>query len=297
MPPVLPPTAQIPAYRGAFGIIRPRAFDRVPLPPVRMPTWRGTRPLKRWRYVGVYGPELMLCVGHVRVGPGRQSFWAVWDRATGRLRERTRRTGGGVRLGIDRPGRVLVVDDGMEIDVTLDEVDGVETICPNGDAYAWTRKQGGVRARGTVVLDGVVRTLDAFAVIDDSAGYHARRTAWRWCAGVGRAADGRSLAWNLVAGVNDPERGSERTVWLGGVPVEVGPVAQFADDLGTVETDDGVDLRFAAEAVRERRENLLLVRSEYRQPFGTFAGVLPTSTGPIALAEGWGVMEEHKAVW
>ncbi len=297
MPPVLPSNAQLPAYRGTFGVIRPAVFDRVPLPPVRMPAWRGTRPLKRWRYVGVYGPDLMLCVAHARLGPGRQSFWAVWDRATGRLRERTRRTGGGVRLGMDRPGRVLVVDDGMEIDIALDEVDGVETICPNGDAYAWTRKQGGVRARGTVVLDGVVRTLDAGAVIDDSAGYHARHTAWRWCAGVGRAQDGRSLAWNLVAGVNDPERGSERTLWLGGIPVEVGPAAHFADDLGTVETEDGVDLRFAAEAVRERRENLLLVRSEYRQPFGTFAGVLPTSTGPIALAEGWGVMEEHTAVW
>jgi hypothetical protein len=297
MPPVPPSNAPIPAHRGPYGVIRPAVFDRLPLPPVRMPAWRGSRPLKRWRYVGVYGPELMLCVGHARVGPGRQSFWAVWDRATQRLHERTRRTGGGVRLGLDRPGRVLVVDDGVEIDVTLDEVDGVETICPNGDAYTWTRKQGGVRAHGTVVLNGVVREVDALAVIDDSAGYHARRTAWRWCAGVGRADDGRSLAWNLVAGVNDPPRESERTIWLGGVPIEVGPAACFAEDLSTVETDDGVDLRFAAEAIRERRENLLLVRSAYRQPFGTFGGVVPSHGGPLALAEGWGVMEEHTAVW
>jgi len=297
MPPVRPSNAPIPAHRGPYGVIRPAAFDRVPLPPVRMPAWHKSRPLKRWRYVGVYGPELMLCVGHARVGPGRQSFWAVWDRATQRLHERTRRSGGGVRLGLDRPGRVLVVADGVEIDLTLDEVDGVETICPNGSAYAWTRKQGGVRAHGTVVLNGVVRELDAFAVIDDSAGYHARNTAWRWSAGVGRAEDGRSLAWNLVAGINDPPRESERTVWFGGVPVEVGPAAQFAEDLGTVETEDGVDLRFTSEATRERRDNLLLVRSAYRQPFGTFSGVLPGPNGPLALAEGWGVMEEHTAVW
>ncbi|HMJ02204.1 MAG TPA: DUF2804 family protein [Conexibacter sp.] len=291
---VRPSPAEIAPYRGPFGIIRPAAFDRVPLPPVRMPAWRGARPLKRWRYVGVYGPDLMLCVGHARVGPGRQSFWAVWDRATRRMRERTRLTGGGVRLGLDRPGRVLVVDERVEIDLTLDEVDGVETVCPNGEAYAWTRKQGGVRAHGTVVLDGVERTLDALAVIDDSAGYHARRTAWRWCAGVGRAEDGRTVAWNLVAGINDPPRGSERTVWISGVPVEVGPAACFADDLSSVVTDDGVELRFAAEAVRERRENLLLVRSEYRQPFGTFGGVLP---GGVTLADGYGVMEQHTARW
>jgi hypothetical protein len=297
MPPARQANDRIPVHRGSFGVIRPAAFDRLPLPPVRMPAWRGSRPLKRWRYVGVYGPELMLCVGQARVGPGRQSFWAVWDRATQRLRERTRLSGGGVRLGMDRPGRVLAVDDGVEIDLAIEEVDGVETICPNGEAYAWTRKQGGVRARGTVAMDGVVRELDAFAVVDDSAGYHARHTAWRWCAGVGRADDGRSVAWNLVAGINDPPRDSERTVWIGGVPVEVGPAARFAEDLSAVATDDGVDLGFAAEAVRERRENLLLVRSEYRQPFCTFSGVLPTPTGPLALAEGWGVMEEHTALW
>ena len=53
-------------------------------------------------------------------------------------------------------------------------------------------------------------------------------------------------------------------------------------------------LRFAAEATRERRENLLLVRSFYRQPFGTFSGALP---GGVALAEGYGVMEEHDVRW
>jgi len=301
MPSVRPPRHQLPPHRGTFGVIRPAAFDRVPLPPVRMPAWRGARPLKRWRYVGVYGPELMLCVGSARVGPGRQSFWAVWDRATRRLRERTRRSGGGVRLGMDRPGRVLVVDEGVEIDLALDEVDGVETICPvdgRPGAYTWTRKQGGVRARGTVSVDGVVRELDALAIVDDSAGYHARVTAWQWCAGVGRALDGRSLAWNLVAGINDPPRDSERTVWIAGVPVEVGPVARFAEDLAAITTEDGVDLSFSAEAVRERRENLLLVRSEYRQPFGTFTGTLPDRhDAPLQLAEGWGVMEQHRALW
>lgn len=301
MPPVRRSDLQLPAYRGQFGSLRPAEFDRVPLPPLRMPAWRGSRPLKRWRYVGVYGPELMLCVGSARVGPGRQSFWAIWDRATRRLRERTRRSGGRVRLGIDRPGRVLVVDEGVEIDLALEEVDGVETICPvdgHPGAYTWTRKQGGVRAHGTVCFDGVVRELDALAIVDDSAGYHARHTAWQWCAGVGRAVDGRALAWNLVTGVNDPPHDSERSVWIAGVPREAGPAARFTDDLAAVSTADGVDLAFASEAVRERRENLLLVRSEYRQPFGTFAGVLPGSGGErLQLSEGWGVMEQHSAVW
>jgi hypothetical protein len=236
----------------------------------------------------------MLCVGAVRVGPAQQSFWAVWNRACeARLRERTRLSHRGVQLGIDRPGRVQVRDGGVEIDLLLDEVDGVETVCPHGGAYAWTRKQGGVRAHGEVVLDGVAHALDALAVIDDSAGYHARRTAWRWAAGVGRTEDGRSAGWNLVEGINDPARGSERSVWLDGTALETAP-AGFAHDLSSVVTADGAELRFAAEATREREENLLLVRSSYRQPFGSFSGTLP---GGVALAEGYGVMEQHTAVW
>lgn len=284
-------------YRGRYGDARPAPLGALKLPPARMPTWRGARPLKRWRYVGVYGPQLMLCIGCARIGPATQSFWAVWDRPASRLHEHTRLRRTGVRVGLDHPGRALVLDGDVEIELVLDETDGVETICPNGDAYAWTRKQGGVRARGTVAIGRVVREVDALAVIDDSAGYHARHTAWRWCAGVGQTDDGRSTAWNLVEGINDPPHNSERTVWIDGAPTEVGPAAHFAHDLSAVTTDDGVDLSFAAEATREREENLLLVRSSYRQPFGTFSGTLPGPTGSLTLAEGYGVMEQHKAVW
>jgi hypothetical protein len=77
-------------------------------------------------------------------------------------------------------------------------------------------------------------------------------------------------------------------VWIDGRATEPGP-SKFDDEL------QGVDgLRFTAEAVRERRDNLLLIRSAYRQPFGTFAGKLPDGA---ELAEGYGVMEEHDAWW
>lgn len=283
-------------HRGRHGAPRPKELTALPLPPGRMPLWRGGRPLKQWRYVGVYADTVMACVGAVQVGPAHQSFWAVWDRRRELLVERTRLSRGGVRMA---PGRVLVDDvtaDGrtVAIDLLLDEVDGVETVSAHGRQHIWTRKQGGVAAAGSVRLDGEVFELaGARAIVDDSAGYHARRTAWRWSAGVGRADDGRELAWNLVAGLHDAPRGSERTVWVDGEPVEVG-AASFAEDLSAVRTADGGDLRFAAEAVRERSENVLLVRSSYRQPFGTFSGTLP---GGLELAEGYGVMEQHTAAW
>ena len=42
-----------------------------------MPPLRAGRPLKRWRYVGVYRPDLMLCVGDARVAGLPQRWWAV----------------------------------------------------------------------------------------------------------------------------------------------------------------------------------------------------------------------------
>jgi Protein of unknown function (DUF2804) len=175
---------------------------------------------KRWRYVGVYGPEVMLCAGIVRVGGVPQCFWAVWDRERRVLRERTRRRLGTVALP---EGAVRVRDGGVAIDLTL---------APAGEAIAVQSLHGGGRistrkapatARGTVVLDGRAIAVDAPALVDDSDGYHARETAWDSCAGAGRAADGRAVAWNLVAGVHDAPSGSERRVWIDRAPREVRP--------------------------------------------------------------------------
>ena len=272
-------------FRGTFGAVRPLELAALPLPPQAMPSHDGGRPLKAWRYVGAYSPEIMLCVGAVRVGRLRQSFWAVWDRSSRRLYQRTVIGRREVRLA---RGRVAVRAAEVEIDLALEESAGVETISPTGDSYAWTRKQGGVGATGAVTIGGVRHELEARAVIDDTAAYYARHTRWRWCAGVGRALDRRALAWNLVEGVHDGRAASERTVWIDGAPHEVGPCS-FDSDLRGV---DG--LRFDAEAVRERHENLLVVRSDYRQPFGTFSGELP---GGVTLADGYGVMEAHEAWW
>jgi len=276
-------------YRGPLGASgRPTG---VPLPPARLPLVRAGRVRKRWRYVGVYGPERSLCVGLVRIGPLAQAFWAVWDRRAGLLHERTSLRAGIVRM---TPGAVRVRDRGVAIDLAFDEDDGapVETVTPYGAGHAWTAKRGGVAVRGRVVAAGVAHEVDGRGVVDDSAGYPPRHTSWRWSAGVGTALDGRAVAWNLVDGIHDDPRASERTVWIDGIPQEV-PAVTFAPDLSSV-AGGPVGLRFAAEAVRRRHEDLRLVRSDYEQPFGTFAGALP---GGVILADGFGVMERHDAHW
>ncbi len=263
-----------------------------------LPLFRGARPLKRWRYVGVFDEQVMICAASVQVGPARQTFWGIYDRAStspggGTTIERTRLIPRRGALDL-APGRLRIRDDEVSLELTLDEDDGIEVTCPNGNAYVWTRKQAGIRARGTLALGARPPVeIDALAVIDDTVGYHARVTEWWWAAGVGFGPDGKPLAFNLVQGVNDPPRGSERAVWVAGVPHEP-PAVRFSADLGTIASDDGSELRFEPEAERSRRENLLLVRSDYRAPFGTFSGTLP---GEIPLAHALGVVEHHTARW
>ncbi|MCW2986043.1 MAG: hypothetical protein JWR63_3613, partial [Conexibacter sp.] len=114
----------------------------LPVPPARMALLRGRRPLKRWRYLGLYGEDLMLCAANVRVGVLPQAFWATWDRHA--LRERT----------VFRPGGVVLADDaarfgGGVADLRLaPDGDAMAVTSRHGDSYIWTRKQP-VRAVGT----------------------------------------------------------------------------------------------------------------------------------------------------
>jgi hypothetical protein len=270
---------------------------------------RDRRPLKRWRYVGVYTAELMLCAGEAHVGGLPQRWWAV-ALPDGTLFERTTLSRGGVRLA---PSRVSVDARArggprVSIELALGEPPPVEVVSPHGRSYIWTAKRAPVHVRGQVRIEAGAGAptprLFSFAgehgFIDESAGYHARHTAWRWSAGVGRTDDGRPVGWNLVDGVHDAAEASERTVWIDGEPYEVEP-QEFAPDLSRVG-----DLAFERWSAREHSMSLGLVRSRYVQPFGTFSGELPARATPpggasrpsaVTLAEGFGVMEDHEVAW
>jgi uncharacterized protein DUF2804 len=255
------------------------------LPPARMAPFHRGRPLKSWRYVAVYGPELMLCVGDARVAGVPQRWWAV-ALPDGTLRERT------TMRRVDRAPapRWLLIDDGdVRIELTLENLYGVEVVSPHGDGWIWTLKQAAVPVRGKVTIGGRDWEIDGpLGFVDQSAGYHAHHTEWRWSAGVGRARTGEALAWNLVEGVHDAPEASERTVWVDGEPREIGP-QPFAADLSRVG-----DLRFEEWCAREDHTRRGPFRSDYRQPFGSFSGILP---GGIELESGYGVMEWHDVRW
>jgi hypothetical protein len=251
------------------------------------------RPLKRWRYVGVFGERLMLCAGVAFVAGLPQTWWAVWDRRREALRSRTRFARPLRYVSMSDGGHVVIRDGTVRADLVVTPGAPVETASAHGLAWIWTRKQAGVRVSGRVVVDGEEIRIDDLGCLDESAGYHARSTAWKWSAGVGALTDGRGVGWNLVTGVHDAETRSERTVWIDGQPVETAPVT-FASDLSGVTFRDGSALTFAAEATRSRHDDLLLFKSDYVQPFGTFVGTLE---GGLELAWGRGGMEHHSVLW
>ncbi|HEU5062290.1 MAG TPA: DUF2804 family protein [Solirubrobacterales bacterium] len=245
---------------------------------------------KRWRYVGLFAEELMLCAARAEVGPLGQSFWVFLDREGRRHDAHTSLLPGSREVVLDGP-RLEIDGPNLRASLRIGEVAPIETTCPNGKSLAWTRKRVGMPIEGTVEVPGRRWQVSGRGVDDESAGHHRRHTSWRWSAGVGESAEGRSVAWNLVEGINDPPEGSERAVWVDGEPSEPPPV-RFRDMEG-IELAEGERLEFASESAHAHDENYLLVKSRYRHRFGSFSG----SLGGLQLAQGLGVMEEHDAVW
>ena len=261
--------------RSPHGEGQDRDRPDLPLPPARMPLLRGGRPLKRWRWVGAFGPDAMACATRVSIGGMPVAWWVVWDGE--RLHERMHRRAGPVRM---EPGHVRTAG----FDLRFEEDEGVEVVSPHGKQYIWTRKQGGIAVRGTVLGRPVrgprVRRRHRRL---PRARHRVALVGRRRRRGVGRAA--WRGTWSRACTTASP---SERTVWVDGTPHHVEPLP-FADDLSAVG-----DLRCEPVAVRAHRERLLLLASEYEMPFGRFSGSLPHA-GP--LREGWGVMERHKVRW
>jgi len=246
---------------------------------------------KRWRYVGFYGEDLMLCAAVVRIGVASHTFWSVWDRARGRAWEHTRLRPGGTEVVLDGP--VVEIRTGnVRAALRFGESQPIEVVAPSGRGWAWTRKRAGVPVSGRVVLDGETRTVEGFGVDDESAGYHQRHVEWKWSAGVGESTDGRGIGWNLVEGINDAPTASERAIWVDGEPYEPGPVV--FDGLDRVGFEGGRDLEFEfGGAERRRHDDFRVIRSDYVHRFGTFGGHLDD----IELEAGAGVMEEHRVAW
>ena len=172
------------------------------------------------------------------------------------------------------------------------------TATPAGGWNA-TQKVAGERARIRVRVPGAQAAVTGGTWRDWTLGAQDRDTTWRWAAAAGRAEDGRRVGLNASTGMNAVA--GEDVVWWDGQPHHLdvdalGPTGpRLAGDWHV--SGPGWALEVASAGARSADENLLLVRSRYVQPVGTFTGTLPDPTGrpvPVRLV---GVTEDHVARW
>ena len=124
------PSVEIP-WRGP-GDDRPD----LPLPPGPMPLRRDGQNRKRWRYVGLFAEEVMLCAARAEIGPLKQSFWVLLDRRSGKQLTHTALRPGSREVRFDGPGLEIKARD-LRASLHLGECEPIESICPSGSGWGW----------------------------------------------------------------------------------------------------------------------------------------------------------------
>lgn len=97
---------------------------------------------------------------------------------------------------------------------------------------AFTTKAAGLNATGRIILNGKSFDLDpetAFAVFDWTNGFYPRRTSWNWACGAGLGHDGQKIGFNFSSGVYESGL-LENTVWINGHPESIDDDIVFSYD-------------------------------------------------------------------
>jgi hypothetical protein len=302
-----------------------------PLPPVEL----GASPMKRalrrkkWWWLAITSPELWISVAVVRMGYATSAFVFAFDLGARRmLVDRTfvsppraveiaddpHVVGAVARFGfgkssvvLERPERstlrLRASLEGLDLDVSLDETSAPEAITAiarlGPDLASATEKRMFANVRGAAVVAGRRFALDgAFGGYDYTHGMMPRHTRWNWAFGMGRATDGSPVGFNVVRGfVGEAECAAFDA---GGVF----PLEEPRFDFDAAKPDQpwrivgaDVDLTFDVGAVHAQYTNLLLVRSRFVQPVGTFRGRLRVGDRDVLVDGLPGVVEDQDVLW
>jgi len=281
---------------------------------------------KKWQYVFLSTPEMMLALAVIDCGYLSSGICAVFDRGSRRLLVNenpvlppvcaqvadepadgmsARLLGPRIRARLQRAaGRVFVQATWAhaDVDLTLDATRApppITAVAEVGEPgrFDLTQKTVLVPAEGEVRAGNIRYPVHGqYAALDYTHGLLARETAWKWAFACGRAGS-HLIGLNLSDGFLRGD--GENAIWIDGEPLAVGPVAfsfQADTPLGawTIRSPEGsVDLTFTPEGYRAQTVDLKLISSKYLQPFGTFSGRLRG----IDVAGLPGVTEDHAARW
>jgi Protein of unknown function (DUF2804) len=292
---------------------------------------------KKWFYLAISSDEVWLSLAVVRMGYATSAFAFVFDLESRRmLVDRTivgppraaeiaddphasgvlARFGfGKTSLSLERRGqpsaksgkdetcelRARFAD--LDIDVSLDASDAppaIAAIARLGPSLASaTEKRALAKVQGSIVVSGRRLSLDgAVGGYDYTHGLMPRHTRWKWAFAMGRAKDGTPVGFNVVEGFVGED---ECAAFLGSA---VHPIREPHFELDAAHPEkpwrlvaDGMDLTFDVGAVHEQRTNLVVVRSRFLQPAGTFRGTVRIDGRDVELDGVPGVVEDQDVLW
>lgn len=286
---------------------------------------------KRWFYTAISTDELYIGTAIVDVGYAANAFVIVSSPREGVIAEASflGLSGVGCRVGdlpeegadarFRAPGAHfrlrrragtaydLVVDTAkVRVYATLDTARAPSALTavarPLGGDVNVTEKRALMDVKGEVHVRGERHLLDGgLGGMDYTQGFLPRVTAWRWAYMLGRNGDGRRVAMNLVEGWNgQPECG----VWIDRRLYSVGE-GRFTFDRAhplapwqVTTTDGAVDLRFDPVGMHAEERDLVLIRSNFVQPVGTFHGTLRLPDREEIPIDGVaGVVEDQSVRW
>lgn len=283
---------------------------------------------KRWVYAAVSTEELWISLAIVRTGYAATAFAFAYDLVGKRMLlddtvlgptpsarvgdhfhapgEVARFAMGKTRLLMSRGPSGLDVHVRMRdlaLDATLDERAGppaITAIAPLGDGLVdATEKRALLAVKGVARCGSREVSLDgAIGGYDYTHGLLPRHTTWRWAYAMGKTIAGEPFGFNVVQGfVGEPECAA----FLG---ERVLPIAEPRFDFDVRDPmkpwhlrGDGIDLAFAPGGVHAQTTNLVLVKSRFVQPVGTFAGTMRVDGRDVAVSGLPGVVEDQDVLW
>ncbi|MFW2388519.1 MAG: DUF2804 domain-containing protein [Polyangiales bacterium] len=297
---------------------------------LRADGWRRYR-LKEWHYVSFTTDEWFIAVGLVHLGYVGNLFAYAVDRVQNRraiehgemspLGRALRIAPSSVRGTTSWKTRNATVSltarDGwdIELDIPLgserlrghariDERESLAMLKELGPRrHAYTHKAAAWPASGQLELGPRTIRLDGgFGASDWTRSQADRITKWKWASMGGALADGSVIGLNLSADVYDDEAGHslENALWvdgkvrrLSGVRFDV-PAEPKSERWGIQSSgSDEIDITFEPRGAREDHTNFGLVRTDFVQPYGRFAGRVCGRE----LDGCFGVVETHVSLW
>ena len=189
----------------------------------------------------------------------------------------------------------------LNLEIALNE-NGLSFICPSKKErpFHYTYKNMLLKAKASWTEGNVlVKNDELFGAIDFSKGYPPRHTFWNWTSFMGKTEDGREIGMNLVDGFNG---NIENVMWIDGENRILGkmlydyqpPIATSKWEVNAA--DASIQLTMLPKGARKENINVLLMKSRFTQVYGPIEGFI-RENDKLVKVSGFGVMEEHEALW